>query len=110
MEQTMTYTLQLKIYFWQNPDSKYFWLVGIQFIGVSLSKPLSRTSILETKNNTHLRQISTVVLKLYKHAEPLRSFPSFCRNKILPNTTERKNGLLKSDDPRRTLGVWSNPV
>jgi len=46
--------------------------------------------------------LETVVLKLYNHAEPLRSFPSFCRTPFLPNTTERKNGLLKSDDLRRT--------
>jgi len=43
-----------------------------------------------------------VVLKLYKHAEPLRSFPSVSQTSFLPNTTESKNGLLKSDDLRRT--------
>jgi len=42
-----------------------------------------------------------VVLKLYKHADPLCSFPSFCRTPFLPNATESKNGLLKSDDLRR---------
>jgi len=29
-----------------------------------------------------------VVLKLYKHAEPLRSFPCFCRTPFLPNKTK----------------------
>jgi len=51
-----------------------------------------------------------VVLKLYKHAEPLRGFPNFCRAPFLPNKTENKNGLLKSDDLRRTPGtVQLNP-
>jgi len=36
-----------------------------------------------------------VVLNLYKHAEPLRSFPSFCRTLFLPNITESKNRLLQ---------------
>jgi len=27
----------------------------------------------------------SVVLKIYKHAKPLRSFPSFCRTPFLPN-------------------------
>ena len=52
-----------------------------------------------------------VVLKLYKHAEPLRNFLSFCRTPLLPNTTGSKNGLLKSDDLRRTPEMTlSNPV
>jgi len=45
---------------------------------------------------------NSVVLKLCKDAEPLRSLPSFCRTPFLPNTTESKNGLLKSDDLHRT--------
>jgi len=49
-----------------------------------------------------LHTSNPVVLKRYKHAEPLRSFPSLCRTPFLPNTTERKNGLLKSDDLRQT--------
>jgi len=36
-----------------------------------------------------------VVLNLYKHTEPLRCYPSFCRIPFLPNITESKNGLLK---------------
>jgi len=43
-----------------------------------------------------------VVLKLYKHAELFRSFPSFCRTPFLPNTTESEIGLQKSHDLRRT--------
>ena len=43
-----------------------------------------------------------VVLKLYKHTEPLRSFPSIGRTPFMPNVTESKNGLKVSDDLRRT--------
>jgi len=43
-----------------------------------------------------------VVLKLYKHTERLRSFPSFCRTPFWPNLTESKNGLHVSDDLFRT--------
>jgi len=51
-----------------------------------------------------------VVLKLYKHAEPSGSFPSFCQTPFLLNITESKNGLLKSDDLRRTSeSAPSNP-
>jgi len=35
------------------------------------------------------------VVLLYKHTEPLRCFPSFCRAPFLPNITESKNELLK---------------
>lgn len=40
---------------------------------------------------------------LYKHAEPLRSIPSFFRTSFLPNVAESKNGLglRVSDDLRR---------
>jgi len=37
-------------------------------------------------------------LKLHKHAEPLRGFPSFCRTPFLRNVTESENELLESDD------------
>jgi len=51
-----------------------------------------------------------MVFNLYKHAEPLRNFPSFCRIPFLPNITESKNGLLKSDDLRPTPETaQSNP-
>jgi len=43
-----------------------------------------------------------VVLKLYKHTEPLRSFPSFRRTPFLPYITESKKGLHVLDHPRRT--------
>ena len=43
-------------------------------------------------------QFESVVLNLYKRAEPLRSFPSLCQTAVLPNITESKNGLLKSDN------------
>ena len=46
--------------------------------------------------------VRPAVLKLYKHDESLRSFPSFCRTSFLPNITESKNGLLKSHDLPRT--------
>jgi len=36
--------------------------------------------------------VRAVVLKLYKHAETLCSFPSFCRTSFLLNTTESKMG------------------
>jgi len=44
-----------------------------------------------------------VVLELYKHTEPLHSFPSFCRTPLSPNVAESKNGLglRVSDDLRR---------
>ena len=45
----------------------------------------------------------SVVLKLNKHTEPLRSFPSFCRPPFLPNITENKNGLHVSDDLHQAL-------
>ena len=46
----------------------------------------------------------------YKHGEPLGSFPRFCRTPFLSNTTESNNGLLKSDDLRRTPeAAPSNP-
>jgi len=44
----------------------------------------------------------SVVLKLYKHTEPLRSFPSFFQTSFLPSVTESKNGLHVSDHLRRT--------
>jgi len=51
-----------------------------------------------------------VVLNLDEHAEPLGGFPSFCRTPFLPSITESKNGLLKSDDLRRTPETaQSNP-
>jgi len=51
-----------------------------------------------------------VVLNIYKYAEPLCSFPSFCRTPFLPNITESKNGLHGSDDLRRTPELApSNP-
>ena len=47
-------------------------------------------------------------LNLYKHAEPLRSFPRFCRTPVLPNITESKNGLLKSRSP--SSNPWNGSV
>ena len=38
---------------------------------------------------------TAVVLNLYKHAEPLCSFPRFCQTPYLPNITESKIGLLQ---------------
>ena len=53
---------------------------------------------------------SAVVLKLYRHTEPLRSFPSFCRTPFLPNITESENGLHLLDDLRWTpKTASSNP-
>ena len=43
-------------------------------------------------------QSKTMGLNLYKYAEPLRSFPKFCRTPFLPNITESKNGLHVADD------------
>jgi len=61
---------------------------------------------ISTKKN--ISQATAVVLKLCKHAEPL---PSFCRTPFLSRTKESKNGLLKSDDLRRTPETApSNPV
>jgi len=63
------------------------------------------------------RSSSPVVLRLYKHTEPLRSFQSFCRTPFLRNITESKNGLHVSADLRRipetapsNPRVGSNPV
>jgi len=39
----------------------------------------------------------SVVLNLYKHAEPLRSFPRVCRTPFLPNITEVRMGYCKGD-------------
>jgi len=41
------------------------------------------------------RWFKAVAFNHYKHAEPFRSFPSFCQTLFLPNTTESKNGLLE---------------
>ena len=55
------------------------------------------SEILLEKLKTHSRSkrlFKAVVLNLYKHAELLRNFPSFCRTPFLPNIIERKNRLL----------------
>jgi len=44
----------------------------------------------------------SMVLKLHKQTEPLRSCPRFCRSPFVPNITESKNGLHVSDYLRRT--------
>jgi len=54
------------------------------------------------EERVQLLGVRSVVLNLYEHAEPVRSFPSFCRTPFLPNITESKNGLHVSDDYRRT--------
>ena len=64
-------------------------------------KPLPRKQAWSGLNASKLVS-SPVVLKLYKHAKPLLSFPSFRRTAFLSNKTKSKNGLLKSDDLRRT--------
>jgi len=40
--------------------------------------------------------VETVFLNLYKHAEPLCSFPSFCRTPFLPN--KKITFLLKTQN------------
>jgi len=51
--------------------------------------------IFAQKPNSNVYLFKSMFRNLYKHAEPLRSYPSFCRIPFLPNITECKNGLLK---------------
>jgi len=54
-----------------------------------------------------------VVLNLYKHAEPLLSFPSFCGTPFLPNITESKNGLLQfffKENVRYPVWICRDPI
>jgi len=60
--------------------------------------------------------VTEILMKQAQIAEPLRSFPCFCRTAFLPNITESKNGLHITDDLPRTpetapsnLRVRSNP-
>jgi len=49
-----------------------------------------------------------VVLNLQKHAEPLRSYPNFCRTPFLPNITESKNGLLNLNHSTVYIYLYSS--
>jgi len=53
------------------------------------------SSLVYNKNLSDILLSSTVVLKLYKHTEPLSSFLSFYQTSFLSNKAESKNGLLK---------------
>jgi len=69
-----------------------------------------RCCVNEKCNSFFMRDIKSssklVVLKLYKHAEPLRSFPSFCRTALLPNQQKVKKcywNLMTFVEPLKRL-------
>jgi len=76
---------------------KHLWNYGIQQRTIQLQ--IMKNKLMFLRNTSFCTK--PVVLKLCKHAERLRSFRSFCQTPYLSNTTESKNGLLKSDDLRR---------